>query len=512
MHALCSPGSHGAAGITAVEPPPLLVVAMSSASLPQLLCDQLRQRCQPPYADNEAGIVEVLRALQTCGMTVELLQSTRVGVLLNAVRRELSEDGAALAKQLIAQWKEAARSAAAAGSTVAASSAAAQAVLPVPAAAAAAVAAAGRSVSVPARSASDALRASSERRKRKAAALTRSLSPQPAARPTYTSISDLPPSAFTQHALSPAKAATHHSDSATHSLPLHNPNHHSQRLQTAAVAGGQSGEASQCERRSGGEDEDDMDDASAENRADELDLTAKRKRQHTTDVDMADSALPLPTSPVAVCSLQQMCIDHLAQPAVVNQLGSLPPLPQPVLLAILQRASVDCLRRVQAASGWLKETDLDELWHAAAVRRWGQQTLPQHAQLSSSATPQRPQQSTSSWRALYERREKEQESRLSQLGLRLKARVESERREKKEKQAIKHMDIQQATRQLEKRGKKHTAAGEGGGSGGISRTDSHGHSAVTADRRADKSVNRLSALRKESGGQSQRFWSARPND
>ena len=83
---------------------------MSALSLPLLLCDQLRQRCQPPYADNEAGIVEVLRALQTCDMTLELLHATKVGLLLNSVRRQLSDGGAAVAKQLIAQWKEVARS------------------------------------------------------------------------------------------------------------------------------------------------------------------------------------------------------------------------------------------------------------------------------------------------------------------------------------------------------------------------------------------------------------------
>ncbi len=91
---------------------------MSSPSLALLLCDQLKQRCQPPYAEHESAIVEVLRALRTCDVSVELLHSTRVGVLLNSVRRELSDDGAALARQLIAQWKEVARSSTAAATAI----------------------------------------------------------------------------------------------------------------------------------------------------------------------------------------------------------------------------------------------------------------------------------------------------------------------------------------------------------------------------------------------------------
>jgi len=491
---------------------------MSTSSLPLLLCDQLKQRCQSPFATNEAGIVEVMRALQTCDMTVELLQSTKVGVLLNTVRRELSEEGAAVAKQLIAQWKEVARSGTANSTTTTiVSSSAMSASAPTLIASSSPAAATGDTTtdsavsSSPTRSASDALRASSERRKRKAADMSRSVSPDPP-RPAYT-LSDLPSLAYSQLALSPAKAATYYSDTASHALPLYNPNHHSQQPQSAAAANGHSAEGGDESHSGGADAEDDSGKADADIIAD-MDLTAKFKRQHMTDVDLAGSHLPLPTSAVAVCSLQQMCVDHLAQPAVVNQLGSLPPLPQPLLLAILQRASVDCLRRVQAGSGWIKEADLDELWKAAAVRRWGKQEVREEEERRSRA---KQQQTRSSWKAYYEKKEKEKENKLSQLGQRLKARVEEEKRDKKERQGIKTMDFKQATKQLEKRGKKQptsaaASGGNNGGGGGVSRSNSGGHSSVSADKRADKPANRLSALRKETGSVSQKFWSARPND
>ena len=471
---------------------------MSTSSLPLLLCDQLKQRCHPPYPANEAAIVEVLRALQTCSMTVDVLQSSRVGVLVNSVRRELSEEGAALAKQLIAHWKEVARNGTAKATTLTPSS------IPV---------SGSVTRSSPARSASDALRATSERRKRKADDMTRAASPQSAVSPPYT-ISDLPSAAYTQQLLCPARAATYYRDTAAApTLPLYNPNHHSQQPQTSkAAANAHLGEDAADGGGSGGEkEEDEIGDVDRE-----LDLTAKRKRDHSTDVDMVGSHyLPLPTSAVAVCSLQQMCVDHLAQPTVVNQLSSLPPLPQPLLLAILQRAGVQCLRRVQAGSGWIKEADLDELWKAAAMRRWGKQEV--EAEEHKRGRTQQQNAAGSSWRAFYDKKEKDKESKLSQLGLRLKARVEEEKKEKKEKAGIKSMDIRQVTKQMEKRGKRQPTSVPGGGSadgssGAVSRSNSNGHSSSAADKRADKSSNRLSALRKESGGLSQRFWSARPND
>ena len=479
---------------------------MSTSSLPLLLCDQLTRRCQPPYASNEAAIVEVMRALYTCDMTVELLQTTRVGVLLNSVKRHLSEEGAEIAKQLIAQWKETVR--------IANATPAAQPTSAIPAQSAASInhhsePAVSQSSVSPTLSASDALKASSERRKRRAADISRSVSPPPLLRSAYA-ISDLPPSAYAKHALSPASAAAYHTDTAAHSLPTYNPNHHSHQPQTETATDGRSEEANDGDGRMEGEtDRDDSGTVEGEVSVGDFDLTAKRRRQPNSDVVMAASYLPLPTSAVAVCSLQQMCVDYLAQPAVVNQLSALPPLPQPLLLAILQRASVDCLRRVQAGSGWMKEADLDELWKAAAVRRWGKQEVAQKDDERRTGRPH----TASSWRAVYEKKEREKEDRLSEVGQRLKARVESERREKKERQAIKTMDVRQATKQLEKRGKKgkrqstNSAVADGGVNGssgnGISRSNSAGSSS---------SSNRLSALRKETGGLSQRFWSARPVD
>ena len=236
--------------------------------------------------------------------------------------------------------------------------------------------------------ASTALRASSERRKRKAADMAPALSPQLAAAAT-DAISDLPHSAYAGSALSPASAVTYYRDTTPHALPTYNPNHHSLQSRLASTTNGRSGDDGDEAGIGGGEDDDGagigMD---GEYSAGELDLTAKRKRQHTADVDMADSAVPLPASAVLVCPLQQMCVEHLAQPAVVNQLSALPPLPQPLLLAILQRASVESLRRVQAANGWIKEADLDELWKAAAVRRWGKQEVAREESAASSARRQ----------------------------------------------------------------------------------------------------------------------------
>ena len=496
------------------------------SSLPLLLCEQLKRRCQPPYAANEAAIVEVLRALQTCDVTVELLQATRVGVLLNAVRKELSCEGAAVARQLIAQWKEAAKSAAAADTGTAMSSPAtselsATAPKPLPSPSAVAdtsshsEAAAGRSSSSPAGSASDALRASSERRKRKAADMERSHSPQPAATP-LRSIADLPASLYTQHTLSPSKAATYNSDAAAHALPLYNPNHQPKQPQTAAAGDGQ---ASVESAEQDGDAEDEMSIGL-------LDPTAKRKREFNSDVDISNAFLPPPTTAVAVCSLQQMCTDYLSQPAVVSQLSALPPLPQSLLLAILQRAAVQSLRRVQAGSGWIKEADLDELWKAAASKRWGKQEIQQEedrrrkaARLAagSSSSSRSGGGASSSWRAFYEKREADADNKLSQLGLRLKARVESEAKAKKERQGIKTMDLRQTSKQFEKQAKRQASASaaasaghdSGGSSGGISRSNSNGHSSIPTEKRT---VNRLTALRKETGGVSKQFWKSRPND
>ncbi len=321
----------------------------------------------------------------------------------------------------------------------------------------------------------------------------RSVIPQPAAR-AADSLSDLSSSSYTQLALSPVRPAAYYSDASTQALPLYNPNHHSQQSQIPAAASGQPGEA---------EAEPDVDGSGsmeAEVETGAFDLTAKLRRRHTTDVDMAGSSLPLPTSAVCVCSLQQMCVDHLAQPAVVNQLAALPPLPQPLLLAVLQRASAACLRRVQAASGWIKEADLDELWKAAASRRWGKQAVGEEEEARRARGRQQ-----ASWRDYHDKREKEKESKLSQLGLRLKARVEEERREKKEKQGVRTMDLMQATKQLEKRGRKRqtssstqAAAGGAGGSsgGGISRSSSGGHTSVAA---ADKRDELSTACRDAKG-------------
>ncbi|EPQ19782.1 Transcription elongation factor A protein 2 [Myotis brandtii] len=66
-----------------------------------------RSRVGPSCGDQKEGAVDLLRELKAMPVTLHLLQSTRVGMSVNALRKQSSdEEVIALAKSLIKSWKK----------------------------------------------------------------------------------------------------------------------------------------------------------------------------------------------------------------------------------------------------------------------------------------------------------------------------------------------------------------------------------------------------------------------
>lgn len=56
---------------------------------------------------NAAGALDLLKELKNIPMTLELLQSTRIGMSVNAIRKQSTdEEVTSLAKSLIKSWKK----------------------------------------------------------------------------------------------------------------------------------------------------------------------------------------------------------------------------------------------------------------------------------------------------------------------------------------------------------------------------------------------------------------------
>ena len=334
-------------------------------------------------------------------MSLSVLQSTGAGLLLNRLRKELTGEEAEHARALLSRWK---RIAAAETAT----------------AAAAAV--------------------SGEQQQQQ----------QPQQQQTAYTLDDLPRSAAASHSpsaapplLSAAAACSASSSSssaasvaplaAASSLPVYNPNlHAAYYLQQKASTGGAEADA-----------------VSAAGSAVSVDATSRKRTRREADFDWLSAASPsssssaasLPQSPVLICSLLQMCLDAMSGQAFLSSVSSLCPLPVPLALSVLARASAEDLRRIERCNAWLQD-ETDELWRALCLRRWGAEA---EADWGSRGQGGRLQ-----WRQLYDLRLREKDERLARLGQRLRQRLEGEKQEAR-RQAVKLMDAKQASSSIQGR-------------------------------------------------------------
>ena len=421
------------------------------SSLTGLLCARLRQLSESADVLKEEEVCEVLRALLTSSMSVELLQSSRVGVLVNSLRRRMTGEGATLARRLVERWK-AAVTAASAASAPPIAIAAAAALSPDPSVGPSPSPRKRRRSSTPSSpspsssSSSSLLSAAGHPLPLYTLAdLPRPLSPSPShvIGRSHSSASSSPPSPAPPSALPSSATALLLSSQGEGDLPLYNPNlHHfplpppSASLSTVVPSPAETG--------------DEEDEAAYVG-----DVTSRRRTRAGGDDGeeeegsgglWAASLPPPPTHPVQVCSLVQMCVDRLSHPSTLTSLTSLGLLPAPLALQILGRATAEQLRRVEELNPHLRE-DTQPLWRALTVRRWGEEAALERRRAALGLT----------WRHVYDERLREKDERLQRLGLRLRAKGEEERRDKKERQAIKVMDVQQVKRSLQQQ------RGRGGG-------------------------------------------------
>ena len=496
---------------------------------------------------DEVEVVECLTAMRGLRLTVELLAETKAGLLVNSLRKRLRTPQAlSLARELIQAWKTQVTQLHIDPDTPQAQ-AHAQTQPPAPSASPPAQSQARPPLPVPP-SASAASPASPRRKRRRSAALlTSSAAVVPAvstAPPSYslTSLtfdpqplstlpsppvphSSSPPPSCSQSALPSSSSSASSSSlfpplsSGEAALPLYNPNLHSS-FPFPSPSG-------QPQRADGGLEAEEVEegeaecDESTEQAAASADSTSRKRTRGGLAGDEAavwlSSSLPPPPShPVLVCSLVQMCVERLSQPGCLSQLRSLGPLPAPLTLAILARATAEQLRRIEDHSHPQLRADTDELWQSIVRRTWSNSSS---SSSSYERQLQRLREALGSWRAVFDAKVKEKDERIQQVGLRLRARGEEERKDRQQRQA-QLIDLRQATNSIHRKAMRGGAGrgGDGGsigvrsvGGGGASAA-AGGPSSASASATSKAVAHRLSALRKASGAQSRQFWAKRLNN
>ena len=448
------------------------------SALTALLCGRLREVAESPGGGDEEAVCEVLRALLTCPMSVEALQATKVGLLVNSLRRRLKGEGAALAKRLLDRWKaDVAHTATATAPSPGPPSSASQAT--------------AAPTSSPASSASP-----PPPKRRRSSSPTPSLSPPPRSVPPSSSsllspllplprysLADLPGPPSPSPALAAGRSASSASAPAAASaaaaateaapppqgdddLPLYNPNQHWPYLPSSSASSSATTEPSTAEVE--GEDGE---------AAYVGDATSRKRTQAAGDLAEELALPPPPSHPVRVCSLVQLCVDRLSHPSRLPSLRSLGAIPPALALSVLSRASAEQLTRIEGLNPHLRE-DLEPLWKALAAKRWGDEAGLQRQREELQAT----------WRELFAAKTREGADRVARVGQRLRAKGEEERKERRERQAVKVMDPQQARRSLQQQRERRRGAVANGGGGAL------WPSAPAASR----AVHRLSQLRKVS--------------
>ena len=467
-------------------------------------------------------MVEVLKCLASCDVTVGLLQDTKVGRLVNSLKRHLSPDGAALAKQTVDRWKQL-------------------------------VAGATASPPPPHPPPPPSGPSSSDRKRPRPSSSSSQPSPPPPPPPPSRSpsllfpnhpqplysladlprpLSPSPASPISRSSSSPSALSSDQSVSlsADSPLPLYNPNLHHFPVPRASPPAPSSSAVAVVSTPTG--DEDDPSSAAAEEYVG--DVTSRKRTQAVGDeVDGEDmeggpwgaggtstsaftssaSAPPPPTCPVLVCSLVQMCVDRLSHPTSLSSLRSLGAIPVPLALSILSRATAEQLSRIEQFNPNLLE-DTDCLWKGLTLKHWGGGESSAEAALESQRAAMT--EGIGGWRALYFQKKAEKDDRIAALGEKMKRRGEEAKKEKKEK-GIKPLNLQQATRTMQQQGQRRRGGGggEGGqqlqsGGGGMGRPGEVGMRSRGSTPSKAAAVNRLSQLRKETSGVSKMFWTSRP--
>lgn len=401
----------------------------------------------------------VARCCALSPLLLLLLQATKIGLSVNKVRKSLSAESNQAALRLIASWKDIARqgmaaaaatapaAAAAAATTaqatvqpVAAPAPAASAPTPGPAAAAAAPSTADTKKRKEAPTAGAASADAVKRTKSApflAAAAAAAASPA-AARSTTPSATGgaVRSGASSIRSQSPQPALISLASLTAASGPpppppgpiRFNPNlafYRSSAVKAAAAA------------QSGGK---------------EVDHTSRKRTGHDSGMD----TFLLPSTPssaetVSLCSLEQMCVDHIA--AHLDRYSFLDALPVPLMLRALAKASAEQLGRFEKANPRLLG-ETEQLWRVLCKRS--------HPTVREDEKP-----ANSTWKAWHAGLAKRKDDKLSALGARLKA-MQKNAVAEKQSNAVKSINMHSAAR-IESKGRitlpaGAAAAARGGGS------------------------------------------------
>lgn len=397
-----------------------------------------------------------MHSRRCCWLLLVLAQATKIGLSVNKVRKSLSAETNQAALRLIASWKDIARQGMAAAAATAPAAAAAAAttaqatVQPVTAPAPVPVASSPASAPAPAPAAAAAASPSTaDTKKRKeapsagassadavkraksapflAAAAAAAASPAAARSTTPSaSVGAARPAASSIRSQSPQPALISLASLTAASGPpppppgpiRFNPNlafYRSSAVKAAAAA------------QSGGK---------------EVDHTSRKRTGHDSGMD----AFLLPTTPssveaVALCSLEQMCVDHIA--AHLDRYSFLDALPVSLMLRALAKASAEQLGRFEKANPRLLG-ETESLWRVLCKRS--------HPTVRESEKP-----ASSTWKAWHAALAKRKDDKLSALGARLKA-MQKDAVAEKQSNAVKPINMHSAAR-IESKGRITLPAG-----------------------------------------------------